>query len=203
MQDHLQLICFDMVGVLVRMKGYQKMLDWVDGRMTREQFIHWWYHAPMVIDFEAGRIGRKEFAAFIVRELRLPIEVDDFLAAFTAWFYGPFPETIGVLKALHGKMPLAILSNSNEVYGEKLPAMGLLEFFDHTFFSHLTGLLKPDPKAFALVVEQTGVPADKIVFFDDTPHNVEAAQQFGFQAHLTRGMATVKEKLLELKLLPA
>ena len=46
----------------------------------------------------------------------------------------------------------------------------------------LTGVMKPDPRAFRGGTEALGLPADRIVYLDDMPWNVEAARQAGMTA---------------------
>jgi putative hydrolase of the HAD superfamily len=60
-----------------------------------------------------------------------------------------------------------------------------MEFFDHV--DHIvdcsdTGILKPDPRAFDRAVEIVGVPADRMLFVDDQPLNVEGGREFGLDA---------------------
>lgn len=45
-----------------------------------------------------------------------------------------------------------------------------------------TGVLKPDPRAYAIAVEALGVPASQIVFVDDMPGNIAGARRAGMIA---------------------
>jgi putative hydrolase of the HAD superfamily len=57
-----------------------------------------------------------------------------------------------------------------------------LKLFDIIVDASLTGVLKPDPRAFASGAEALGLPAGQIVFLDDMPWNVEGARQAGLTA---------------------
>lgn len=57
-----------------------------------------------------------------------------------------------------------------------------LKLFDIIVDASLTGVLKPDPRAFASGAEALGLPAEQIVFLDDMPWNVEGARQAGLKA---------------------
>jgi len=57
-----------------------------------------------------------------------------------------------------------------------------LKLFDVIVDASLTGVLKPDPRAFASGAEALGLPAEQIVFLDDMPWNVEGARQAGLKA---------------------
>ena len=43
----------------------------------------------------------------------------------------------------------------------------------------LTGILKPDPRAYAQALSELGVAADDVVFVDDQPRKAEGARQAG------------------------
>ena len=57
-----------------------------------------------------------------------------------------------------------------------------LKLFDIIVDASLTGVLKPDPRAFASAAEALGLPAEQIVFLDDMPWNVEGAFRAGLTA---------------------
>ena len=57
-----------------------------------------------------------------------------------------------------------------------------LKLFDVIVDASLTGVMKPDPRAFRGGAEALGVPAEQIVFLDDMPWNVEGARQAGMTA---------------------
>lgn len=57
----------------------------------------------------------------------------------------------------------------------------LLQRIDHLVDCSDTGILKPDPRAYQRAVDITGVPADKMLFVDDQPGNVDGARAFGIE----------------------
>jgi putative hydrolase of the HAD superfamily len=57
-----------------------------------------------------------------------------------------------------------------------------LKLFDIIVDASLTGVLKPDPRAFASGAEALGLRPEQIVFLDDMPWNVEGARQAGLAA---------------------
>ncbi|MGH3177296.1 MAG: HAD-IA family hydrolase [Streptosporangiaceae bacterium] len=57
-----------------------------------------------------------------------------------------------------------------------------LKLFDVIVDASLTGVMKPDPRAFRGGVDALGLPAEQIVFLDDMPWNVEGARQAGMTA---------------------
>jgi HAD superfamily hydrolase (TIGR01509 family) len=62
---------------------------------------------------------------------------------------------------------------------EAYPAM---QQFAHRHASHLLGEMKPDARIYRRYERAVGAAADGIVFFDDTPVNVQAARALGWRA---------------------
>jgi putative hydrolase of the HAD superfamily len=62
----------------------------------------------------------------------------------------------------------------------------VLGHFREIFMSPTIGLRKPDAEAYDHVVKAIGVPAQRIVFFDDLMENIEGARARGLTAvHVT------------------
>src|SRR5229473_1478687 len=60
------------------------------------------------------------------------------------------------------------------------------DLFDTIVYSHEVGLVKPDPRIYALLCAELRVAPGELVFLDDVPENVEAARRFGIQGELHR-----------------
>ncbi len=76
--------------------------------------------------------------------------------------------------------------------------MGLGPAFDSHFISHLTGKIKPDADAFEHVVDSLGFMPGQVLFLDDNPLNVDAAQSFGMHAVRVRGANETQRVLTDL-----
>jgi putative hydrolase of the HAD superfamily len=66
-----------------------------------------------------------------------------------------------------------------------------------------THILKPDPGAYALALEALGLPADKVVFVDDQPHNVAGGSAMGirsFHLDITNPLESMAQVRLALGL---
>jgi len=95
------------------------------------------------------------------------------------------PETLALMREAHAAgLRLAILSNELDLfYGaalrERMAALRDVELIvDATY----TGILKPDPRAYALCTEQLGLAAGECVFVDDQQRNVDGASRVGMVA---------------------
>jgi HAD superfamily hydrolase (TIGR01509 family) len=100
-------------------------------------------------------------------------------------FSGPIPETEAAIEALHARgVPMYALSNISQHTLEGTfamsPAFGRLS---GVLASGAEGMIKPDPEIFKLACERFGhAPAD-VLFVDDGPRNIAAAQALGFDTH--------------------
>lgn len=95
------------------------------------------------------------------------------------------PEAIAAIEAARAAgCRVAILSNELDLfYGRELRGrVAVLRQADCIVDATYTGILKPDPRAYALCVEQLGVPAAACVFVDDQERNVEGALRAGMRA---------------------
>lgn len=94
------------------------------------------------------------------------------------------PEAVdAIARARAAGCKLAVLSNELDLfYGadfrQRLP---LLEQFDVIIDATHTGILKPDPRAYAQCLHALGVNAADVVFVDDQLRNIEGARRCGWQ----------------------
>jgi HAD superfamily hydrolase (TIGR01509 family) len=78
----------------------------------------------------------------------------------------------------------ACLSNTDPLHWEVLETMPALRALRHRHASHLWGLAKPDEPIYRRLEAERGVRGREILFFDDTPANVETARRLGWDAVL-------------------
>jgi HAD superfamily hydrolase (TIGR01509 family) len=141
--------------------------------------------------YKHHEIGKIEDAAFF-ESLRasLGISISDaqFLEGWNAIFTGEMPGIVPLLARAAKQMPLYAFSNTNRPHVEHFSKAyaDVLGYFREMFLSSTIGLRKPDAAAYDHVVQAIGVPAPRIVFFDDLAENVEGARARGLTAiHVT------------------
>lgn len=86
-----------------------------------------------------------------------------------------------ILTAKKAGLRLAILSNELDLfYGvEFRRRFPLIDLFDVIIDATYTGILKPDPRAYELVLAELGLPREACVFVDDQAKNIEGAEAVG------------------------
>lgn len=73
--------------------------------------------------------------------------------------------------------------------------MGFEQIFDRLFFSCDLGCLKPDPEFYIKIEQELSLPGEAILFWDDLPHNVEAARQQGWSAEVYTGFEEFEQNM--------
>ena len=127
-----------------------------------------------------GRKTSKEYWHLIGPELRLNSvdQVNRFRRRYLA-DEAINSAVLDLIRKLHGRYKLAILSNSPPGLNRWLTDWKMLDLFEVVFCSGDEGLVKPDPAAFRKTLQRLGVKPAEAVFIDDTPEHVEAARELG------------------------
>lgn len=147
---------------------------------------------PLWQGMQAGKLSEREYWLTRAREVgRLLGEEWDRMETFVKRARGADvdavirPEAIATIHAAKAAgCRLAILSNELDLfYGEDFrQRLPLLQAFDVVVDATHTGILKPDPRAYAMVTDALGMQAGDCVFVDDQPRNVEGGRQAGMRA---------------------
>ena len=200
--DQIQVVLFDLGGVLVELRGVPTMLAWLGHRVSLEELWALWLASPAVRRFETGRSTPAEFSAQIIRELSLPVSKEEFMANFQSWLVGLLPGALDVVRSVPSRFTRATLSNNSELHWRRLMTeFDIEKAFHHHFASHLTGKIKPDRDAYQNVLETLGCKAESVFFLHDSTLNVEAASQVGMHAVQVRGPEEARRALVNAGIL--
>ncbi len=137
---------------------------------------------------EMGKISDEAYFASLRSALGISITDAQFLEGWNAIFAGEMPDIAHWLPRAAKHMPLYAFSNTTRPHVEHFSKeyADLLGHFREMYLSSSIGLRKPDAEAFDHVVAEIGVPASRIVFFDDLHENIEGARARGLTAvHVT------------------
>jgi putative hydrolase of the HAD superfamily len=137
---------------------------------------------------EVGGIEDAAYFGSLRAELGIGISDAQFLEGWNAIFVGEMPGIAPLLARAAKRMPLYAFSNTNRPHVTHFSKAyaDLLGHFREMFLSSTIGLRKPDAAAYEHVVKAIGVPASRIVFFDDLADNIEGARACGLTAvHVT------------------
>jgi putative hydrolase of the HAD superfamily len=137
---------------------------------------------------ETGEISDAEFFAGLRESMGIGLTDTQFLEGWNAIFAGEMPGIAPLLARAAKRLPLYAFSNTNGAHVEHFSQTyaDVLGHFREIFLSSSIGLRKPDAAAYDHVVKAIGVPAERIVFFDDAAENIEGARARGLTAvHVT------------------
>jgi putative hydrolase of the HAD superfamily len=184
------LVVFDLGGVLIRIaSGWHEAhrLAGLGGAPPADRAFF-----AVLADLSKRADGSLSAAQFYERVASASgggYSVEDARRISHAWLLGEYPGVGSVFDALESaRLDTAVLSNTSDEHWSRLvPESGEPEFpivlrARHRFASHLLGLVKPDRAIYRAVEERTGHAPERILFFDDLPENVSAAQASGWKA---------------------
>jgi glucose-1-phosphatase len=137
---------------------------------------------------ETGEISDAEFFGALRASLGIGISDAQFLEGWNAIFAGEMPGIAPLLARAGKRLPLYAFSNTNSAHVDHFSVAyaGVLGHFREIFLSSSIGLRKPNAAAFDHVVKAIGIPASRILFFDDSAENIEGARARGLAAvHVT------------------
>jgi putative hydrolase of the HAD superfamily len=137
---------------------------------------------------EVGQIEDAAYFQSLRDALGIGISDAQFLEGWNAIFAGEMPGIAPLLKRAAARLPLYAFSNTNRPHVEHFTKAyaDVLGHFREVFLSSTIGLRKPDAAAYDHVVKAIGVPAERIVFFDDSADNIKGARASGLMAvHVT------------------
>jgi glucose-1-phosphatase len=149
---------------------------------------------------ERGEIGDAAFFEYLRASLGIDISDAQFLEGWNAIFAGEMPGIAPMLARAAKRLPLYAFSNTNAPHVAHFSKayVDVLGHFSEIFLSSTIGLRKPDTEAYDHVVQAIGVPASRIVFFDDSAENIEGAQARGLIGVHVKSPDDVAAALAEL-----
>jgi glucose-1-phosphatase len=149
---------------------------------TDEQIFATVFNGPLQIDFESGKLSGRAYHREVMARLGADVPYEEFFAMYGDIF-AEIPATCELLRRLHGRYPLYLLSDTNEIhFGYVRETVEVLRLFDQFVVSYEIGAMKPDPRIYQEALRRSGLPASACVFVDDREANVEGAARVGIHA---------------------
>lgn len=139
------------------------------------------------LSYEVGAISEDDFLSGIQKHTN-DASIETIRKAWNA-ILGDFPlYRLEFLQMLSQKYRLFLLSNTDAThiasFEKKVGISFYSDFyqcFEKVYFSFETGMRKPNPDIYNLVLEQNALQAKQTLFVDDKRENTYAAQKLGLQ----------------------
>jgi FMN phosphatase YigB (HAD superfamily) len=201
MKTSADALLFDLGGVVIDIDFERAFAHWAscagsDAALLRERFTQ----DEPYRRHEIGAIGIEEYLRSLRGSLGIELTHAQLLEGWNAIFIGEVPGIAELLARAARRLPLYAFTNTNPTHAAYWSAKfaETMKYFKKVFISSRIGLRKPDAEAFEFVVNQIGAPANRIVFFDDSAHNIEGARARGLQAVLVKSPSDVAKALAAL-----
>lgn len=193
----ISAVLFDVGGVLIELNGLPSLATLLNSEQSLNEIYKHWMASPSVIAHETGKLNSEDFAEAVVKDLKLDLAPDAFMANFATWIVDVFPDTFALIDAIPAHIKVAALSNTSPAHWIEVEKTGLTDKIEHLFLSHEIGHLKPNAPAFQAAVDGLNIPAEQVIFFDDNIDNVQAAKDFGLVAHQAFNPSEAKSILID------
>jgi glucose-1-phosphatase len=187
-QPRIDLVCFDVGGVLIRVcTSFQEgtLTAGLPVRLSGGEMARLFDCARDARhELRTGRLRMDEFARRVsstFNGIYTPAEISSIM---TTWVGETYPETEPMLQALKQKdgLKVAVLSNTCREHWAQICTRSWMKHIDYIFTSHELGIAKPSPEIYSVVESSTGIAPERILFMDDAPENILAAKQRGWNS---------------------
>ncbi|MCJ8208942.1 HAD family phosphatase [Mucilaginibacter sp. RS28] len=157
---------------------------------------------PIFDLLERGQITAAEFRARIRERAGNPDLTDEQIdKAWNSILIGIAEGNHDLLLRVKEHYRTFLLSNINEIHYNYIMDYLKREFdfegndhlFEKVYYSHFTGLRKPEHALFKRVLEENGLEASETLFIDDSPQHIASAQQLGIQTFLMTAPDTLQK----------
>ena len=195
----IRLIISDFGGVICTF-DYRIFCERLGRRIhrTADQVFAAVFGDHLQADFETGKVSGREYHRTVMARLDAHVAYEVFYPMYGDIFT-EIPATCDLLRRLHGRYPLYLLSDTNEIhFGYVRKTVAALSVFDEFIVSYRVGVMKPDPRIYQEALRRSGLPTGACLFVDDRAGNVEGAARLGMQAVQFESPAQLADDLLRL-----
>jgi FMN phosphatase YigB (HAD superfamily) len=171
--------------------------------MSAEQLMAVLVHSPIFLEYERGRVTRRQLFNEICRVAGFKGSIEEFAVFFSDIF-----TEIKPMVELHSEVrkrgrATYVFSNTNDLAIEHIRrAFPFFAHFDGYVFSYEHGVIKPEAGLYEVVERESGRRAGELLYLDDRPENTEAGAARGWEVILHESPERSREAVRKLGLLP-
>ncbi|MFZ2058408.1 MAG: HAD family phosphatase [Acidimicrobiales bacterium] len=197
----VRALLFDLGGVVLEFDFKRAFRVWADRACCDPAELERRFSFDEAYEqHERGELDAAGYFTALRRKLGLTLCDEEIVSGWNDIYLAPLPGMSALLSAASQRLPLYAFTNSNPTHKSAWASRFAIELsvFRSIFVSSDLGLRKPDPEAFTAVADRIGFQGSELLFFDDTPENVDGARRVGMRAVLVESSADVREALLRL-----
>jgi putative hydrolase of the HAD superfamily len=187
--SHVDVIIFDLGNVIVRV-SHREIAQALSAGSADPRF-----HNPdaalaaafndtrgLTVAYEEGRLSTEEFYRTVTAEMALSVTPEEFARRWNTSFWEQ-REVSALIRRLHGRYRLMLLSNTNELHYRHLePQLPVLSLMERKILSYEVGMRKPSRAIYDRAIALAGVTPERIIYIDDVAAYTQAAARLGIQA---------------------
>jgi len=192
MANTVKLICFDLGGVVVRLKsGVAAELVAICpahrqatlSAALRDDFTHQQTSFSLNEEYQRGLLTTENYLTNMLQNFEGAISEAQLREKVLSIIAGEFEESVSLLPKLAKNYRLACYSNTHDLHWQHmLERFSWMSHFELPLASHLTGIAKPHLDSFAALCNASKLGAEECLFVDDRMVNIEGAVKYGMRA---------------------
>ena len=152
--------------------------------------------------YEEGKLSLEEYLSRTVFFTNRPFAPDQFREFMFAQSRADIEmiQLIRALKTKHSLKTVVVSNEARELNEYRIRKFGLDGFVDAFVSSCFVGIRKPDPNIFHLALDIAQVPADRIVYIENTAMFIDVAESLGIKSILHTDHGSTRKALARLGL---
>jgi len=182
------IIMFDLGGILYSIKhSYTHQALRALQKKDAEPIVFSLEQADPIFGlYDSGHIDTNEFCNHLRNQHHIIATDHDIHQAWNAMLIGIYDYAEELVLEAKKYAQIALLSNINHIHYSAIQeeCSSLFSLFDFTFFSYRLKMRKPHVDIFKYALETVKAKPESILFIDDTPANIKAAQSLDIDARL-------------------
>ncbi|MBL0884671.1 MAG: HAD family phosphatase [Chitinophagaceae bacterium] len=193
-------ILFDLGGIFLNIDYQKTEQAFIDlgihdfGQLFSQQFSNHLFE-----ELETGKILPHDFYEAFRKQTNTSLSNETIQHAWNAMLLDFPEERLVWLERIAQQYPVYLFSNTNiihyqcfiSIFEQNFPQKPFNNYFRKAYYSHELGLRKPYPESYVKIMELENLDPKETLFIDDTPKNIEGAQQAGLQTILLNNGRTV------------
>ncbi len=195
---------FDLGNVIINI-SFDKIFEYwaqATGRAVREIKQRFEFD-DVYAQFERGSITPTAYRKYVSQKLELHLSDDEFDSGWNNLYLDAAPGIAQLLQDIKSRFRLIALTNTNEIHAQqwKKKYAALLSHFERVFCSSEIGARKPEKKVYEIVLQYLEVDPPRVIYFDDSPKNVEVASTIGIKGVVVKSPQELVDVLTKLDIL--
>ena len=202
MKQKIDLVAFDLGNVLCTVDEISAAKELAAKINQRWEYVHEIVFGQVAkLRFERGEITFDDHAHDAIKTLRLDMSITELAEIYNS-VIAPSENMFPIVSQISKTHRIGLASNTSEPhwkYAQKFLTFSSL--LNPVIVSYLVGTHKPEKAFYERLVNESGVPADRILFIDDLETNVEGARKAGIIGLQFSTLENLETALISLDLI--